>query len=202
MDAHSWALCCLVTVISSPAIAGDTRVEILLRTADVVPDLILSEMKSEVGSLMEPAGYQIEWSGAHASTKSFKGALVVVELRGSCERPSPSLPQPGVVQLGSSAVADGKVLPFSWADCTALAQFLEPSLTHKQKQQREFVFGRAMARVVAHELYHMLGHTLAHTKSGLMKARFQPSDLLDERAEFGNASMARLQTPRTLEGGP
>jgi hypothetical protein len=194
MHAHSWALCCLVTVISSPAIAGDTRVEILLRTAAAVPDLMLNEMKSEVGSLMEPAGYQIEWSGAQASTTSFKGALVVVEVRGSCQRPSSFIPQPGTVQLGSSAVADGKVLPFSWADCTALAQFLEPSLTHKQKQQREFVFGRALARVVAHELYHVLVRTLAHTTSGLTKARFEPGDLLDERAEFGNASMARLQT--------
>jgi hypothetical protein len=194
MYAHSWALCCLVTVISSPAIAGDTRVEILLRTADVVPDLILSEMKSEVGSLMEPAGYQIEWSGAHASTKSFKGALVVVELRGSCERPSSSISQRGVVQLGSSAVADGKVLPFSWADCTALAHFLEPSLTHKQKRQREFVLGRAIARVVAHELYHVLGRTLAHTTSGLTKARFEPRDLLDERAALGGFSMECLHT--------
>ena len=193
MYAHSWALCCLVTVILSPAIAADTHVEILLRASDAVPELMLTEMKSEVGSLMERAGYRIEWSGERSSTTSFKGALVVVELRGSCERPTSSLPQRGVVRLGSSAVADGKVLPFSWADCTALAQFLEPSLTHQQKQQREFVFGRAVARVVAHELYHVLGRTLVHTPSGLTKARFEPSDLLDDQAEFGEAFMARLQ---------
>jgi hypothetical protein len=47
--------------------------------------------------------------------------------------------------------------------------------------------------VIAHELYHVLGRTLAHTKSGLTKARFEPSDLLDKRAEFGNAHATHLQ---------
>ena len=208
MYAHFWALCCLVTMISSPAIAGDTHVEILLHTADSVPDPMLTEMKSELASLMEPAGYQIHWSGAHALVTPFHGDLVVIEVRGSCDLPSSSISRTRVVQLGSSAVADGKVLPFSWADCTALAQILEPFLTHQRKEKREFLFGRAMARVVAHELYHVLGRTLAHTTSGLTKARFEPRDLLAERAGFGNVSMARLQALRlpptwlALEAGP
>jgi hypothetical protein len=197
MYAHSWALCCLLTT-SFPAKAAHAHVNVLLHHADSTPDLTLSEVKLELNTLMERAGFEIEWGGAEASSAIVNGDLVVVELRGSCEPPSASISEPRVVQLGSSAVADGKVLPFSWVDCTALAQLLEPHLTPEQKDRRESVYGRAVARVLAHELYHVLGHTLAHTASGLSKARFEPSDLLDGRAEFGLLAMARLQTPGLL----
>jgi hypothetical protein len=194
MYAHFWALCCLVTVTSFPALAEEARIEVLLQNADNTPHLLLGEMKFELNALMERAGFDIQWRSTQDSATAVNGDLVVVELRGSCEPPSTSISEPLIVQLGSSAVADGKVLPFSWVDCTALAQLLEPYLTRKQKELREFVYGRAIARVIAHEFYHVLGHTLAHTKSGLTKSRFEPSDLLDERAEFGNVAVAHLQT--------
>jgi len=198
MYAHSWALCCLLTVTSFPAIAEHAHVDVILHNPEGTSDLALSEMKLELNSLMERAGFEIDWLGKEASSAIMKGDLVVVELRGSCQPPSASVSEPGVVRLGSSAVADGKVLPFSWVDCTALAQLLEPYLTREQKQRRESVYGRAVARVLAHELYHVLGHTLAHTASGLSKARFEPNDLLDERAEFELVAVARLQTPGLL----
>ena len=92
--------------------------------------------------------------------------------------------------MGSSAVADGKVLPFSWVDCTVLAQLLEPYLTRTPKERRELAYGRAMARVLAHEFYHVLGHTLSHTVSGLTRARLEPSDLLSEYAEYGQGALS------------
>jgi len=144
---------------------------------------LLDEIKSELGSLMEPSGYQLHWRGAEPTAQSFEGGLIVLEIRGSCDRKSASLRRPGVVQLGSSAVADGKVLPFSWADCGAVSLFLEPWLTHMQKQQRRVVMGKAMARVIAHEFYHVLGRTLIHTRSGLSKSRLEPNDLLREDDE-------------------
>jgi hypothetical protein len=193
MYAHSWALCCLVTVTSFPAVAAEARVEVLLQSTGGPPDLILSEMKVELNSLMERAGFAVQWRGAQASTAAVNGDLVVVELRGSCEPPSTSIPVSGILQLGSSAVADGKVLPFSRVDCTALAQFLEPYLTRKQKERRAPVYGRAIARVLAHEFYHVLERTIAHTAGGLTKARLEASDLLDDRVEFGNVATGRLQ---------
>jgi hypothetical protein len=156
-------------------------------------------MKLELNSLMERAGYAIEWRGAQASAAAVNGDLVVVELHGSCEPPAASNPGPGILQLGSSAVADGKVLPFSRVDCTALAQFLEPHLNHNQKEQREPVYGRAIARVLAHEFYHVLGRTSVHTARGLTKARMKASDLLDDRVEFGNVPTASLQARGAME---
>ena len=190
MYAHFWALCCLGTVISFPALAQGARVEVLLHDANGTPGLILAEMKSELSALMGRAGFEIEWHGAQALSMAVQGDLVVAELRGSCELPSTSIHDSNIVHIGSSAVADGKVLPFSWVDCTALARLLEPYLAHKPQERRELAYGRAIARVLAHEFYHVLGHTLVHTASGLTKARLEPGDLLDERAELGYVAMA------------
>jgi len=195
MYAHKWALCCLITVTSFPAFAADTNVEVLLQNSGVLPELMLREMKLELSSLMVPAGYEIHWRGTPASPAAIRGDLVVVELRGSCAPPSDAILQSTVVQLGSSAVADGKVLPFSWVDCTELARMLEPHLAIEDQERRDLVYGRAIARVLAHELYHVLGHTLVHTETGLTKARFELSDLLDARTTFGSVAMAHLQLP-------
>ena len=192
MYAQSWALCCLVTVVLYPAVAAGTPVEVLLRNTHSTPDSILDEMKFELDALMGRAGFELTWRDTPPSSGAVRGDLVVVELRGSCEPPATAMHAPNPVQLGSSAVADGKILPFSWVDCTMLARALEPYLTHQQKVHRELAYGRAIARVLAHELYHVLAHTLRHTKSGLTKARFDPSDLLDERAAFRAAAMVRL----------
>jgi len=189
MYAQFWALCCLVTVSSFPALAQGARVEVLLHDANGTSALILGEMRAELSALMEHAGFQIGWHGAQPSA-AVPGDLVVVDLRGSCEPPSASLHDSRIVQMGSSAVADGKVLPFAWVDCTAVVQVLESYLAHKPQEQREFAYGRAMARVLAHELYHVLGHTLAHTANGLTKARLEPADLLSEHAEWGNVTLA------------
>ena len=189
MYAQFWALCCLVTATSFPAFARGFRVEVLLHNSNGTPDLILGEMKSELSALMERAGFEIDWLAMPVSNGTVAGDLVVVEFRGSCVAPSALVRRSRIVQMGSSAVADGKVLPFSWVDCTAVAQLIEPYMTRQQRAQRELVYGRAMARVLAHEFYHVLGRTLSHTASGLTKARLEPRDLLDERAEYGKVAM-------------
>ena len=94
----------------------------------------VDEMKSELGGLMGRTGFQIDWQGAH----DFAGDLVRVEIRGSCEPPSAAIHDSRTVQTGSSAVADGKVLPFGWVDCTAIAQLLESHLAHMPKDQPGF----------------------------------------------------------------
>lgn len=191
MYAQFWALCCLVTVTSFPAFAQGTRVRVLLHNPNGTPDVIVGEMKTELNTLMDRAGFQVQWSDTQPSNAAFIGDLVVVELRGSCAVPTTLIRRSRIVQMGSSAVADGKVLPFSWVNCTAVAQLIEPYMSRQQAAQRDFVYGRAMARVLAHEFYHVLGRTLAHTATGLTKARLEPGDLLSEQAEYGKVAVYR-----------
>jgi hypothetical protein len=194
MSAHIWALCCLA-ITTSPAVFAGPQLQVHLRNAEHIPDATLVAIKLELASLMQSAGVNAELQNGFQTASENRGDLVIVELRGSCAPSKPLRTKPNIARLGSSAVADGKVLPLSWVDCSVLTRMLEPHLTPSLKTQRDFVYGRAIARVIAHELYHVLGRTTAHTASGLAKAQFDYVDLLAARAEFGDAAIARLQNP-------
>jgi hypothetical protein len=60
--------------------------------------------------------------------------------------------------------------------------------------RRDFLYGRAMARVVAHELYHVLLKTADHAHAGIARSCFTAEDLLTEHFEFEGATLAKLRT--------
>jgi len=177
-------------------------IHIHLNNIGGAPDSALSQMKPQLAGLMRTAGIEVEWHDLNAPAAALNGDLVVVEVRGSCAVPAHRQPDRGMVQLGSSAVADGRVLPFSWIDCDSLAGLLEPSLAGARKQQREQVYGRSMARVLAHELYHMLANTLTHTFEGLTKESLDTSDLLREQIDFDTPALTTLRLSRRPGSAP
>ena len=198
MFACLFALSALLSDSCMPA--GPSRstepIHIYLNNTGGAPDSVLGQMKLQLGGLMRQAGLEVEWHDLHAPAAMSNGDLVVVEVRGSCAVPAHSHRDRGEVQLGSSAVADGRVLPFSWIDCDKLAQVLEPCLEGAEKPQREQLYGRSMARVLAHELYHVLANTLTHTREGLTKGHFDANDLLREQAEFSTLALTNLRLSR------
>jgi hypothetical protein len=159
----------------------------------------IQEMQREVKTLMQTAGYRIEWRDSASSKRDVSDASVfVLQLRGVCqapERPSAVEPLGKSVSLASSAVVDGEVLPFSWLECETLARLLAPSLAKEPGAKREYLYGRAMGRLVAHELLHVLTNTRGHDDSGVGKLSFSAKDVLSERFEFEHPSIARLAGP-------
>jgi hypothetical protein len=151
------------------------------------PQRSLDYMKLELGRLMRTAGYRVEWSDSYPSTEA---ALIVVKLRGTCEIGEGRLVKPG--PLASTSTVDGRVLPFSSVDCDSLTQLLAAQLASQPRARRDFLYGRAMARVLAHELYHVLLDTPRHSRDGVARAAFNTSDLLDEHFEFEQTTLARL----------
>lgn len=83
--------------------------------------------------------------------------------------------------LASTAVEDGKVLPFSWINCGIITETLARSLGSVDSKRRDFLYGRAMGRVLTHELYHLLANETEHMHSGVAKSSFSARDLLGER---------------------
>ena len=116
---------------------------------------------------------------------------VVVELRGQCGVPWHT-DRPQVVQraapLASTAVADGYVLPFSWVDCAALNRLVGPVIGDEPDALRDYVYGRALGRLLAHELYHVLMQTTSHAQAGIAKAQFTAAELLGESFRFEGAT--------------
>ena len=165
------------------------------------PD-VLRALNRELGALMLPAGFQVVWRGA-GEPLSAAGAehLVIVELRGVCMARFSSLastPLSSPLPLASSSVADGKVLPFSWLDCTALNRFLAPVVSSQSPAEQDDLYGRSMARLLAHEFYHILAQTDDHAAAGIAKARFSTADLLADHFDFETSALERLRQPGTV----
>ena len=142
---------------------------------------------------MRTAGYRVEWGG-----ESNSDFLVVVELNGNCSpacgirRPRDARPNRPAA-LASTNVTDGRVLPFASVNCAALTRSLSTVLSQDAAAQRDFYYGRALARVIAHELYHILMRTTDHSRNGVSRSCFSTADLVSERFVFEDAVLAQLR---------
>ena len=189
MFARLLAASCLLTTWLC---AGDARLVVSLSAGAGQPGAPVEHMKREVDAIMRRAGFQVEWTmrGADRPDAPF---LVVVALDGVCA-PTVAGDEPGAgVSLATTSIVDGRVLPFSTVGCAALGRTLGPALAGQPGAIRDFLFGRAMARVVAHELYHVLAGTTEHTHSGIARSCYKTSDLLAESFDFEPAVLARLR---------
>jgi hypothetical protein len=209
MSARLLALICLLSVSpclirsESAAPAGDMVVYFSADSAS--SPAVLSEMKRELRALMQPGGFRIEWRDLRSGKRDAAASHVaVVEFKGVCGAP-PGDASPGPVgnlpPLASTSVVEGHVLPFSSVDCTALSRFVGSSLGRESEAKRSRMYGRAVARLVAHEIYHIVTRTQEHTQAGIAKPRFTLGDLLSEHFEFEEAALARLRRPSGPSGG-
>jgi hypothetical protein len=153
------------------------------------------ELKQEVSALMQPAALQVDWRDPAVDRDGLENDYsALIHLRGSCRPPEPSTSfehaAKGGFTLASSAVADGVILPFGDIDCAALNSFLGPSLWKQPGPVREFVYARAIARLMAHELYHVIEQTQAHARSGVAEPAFTVAELLSDRFEFTEGTLS------------
>ena len=204
------AMCCLLPLsigfgrsesVAPPAI----DVLVYLKSEGTTSSAVVANMMRELGELMQTAGFHIEWGDwKNPGVSPDNADLAVVVLRGVCSASSlQSSEQTKNTQvLASTAVANDQVLPFSWIDCTSLGQFLGPAMTHKSAERRNYVYGRAMARLMGHELYHILAHTAEHTQGGVAKERFTTEDLLGEHFSYEHEALFRLHSAQSADPVP
>jgi hypothetical protein len=156
------------------------------------PAAPIDHMKRELSTLMRSAGYRVEWGGESRSPY-----LAVVELTGTCALsagyPGRDLPPSAATALASTNVTDGQVLPFAAVNCAVLTRSLSHALARDVAAQRDYYYGRALARVIAHELYHILMRTMDHSRNGVSRSCFTTADLVAERFEFEGAVLAQMR---------
>lgn len=162
----------------------------------------LENMKRELSGIMQAAGYRVIYG--NPSTPDKDGdvpALVVLELRGSCGMPAGNQRVERSVASGASlaetAISGGVVLPFSSINCANLTRLIGPVLVDEAGAQRDYLYGRAMARVAAHEIYHVMMGSRDHGHEGVAKPSFSVADLLDERFDFDHVALAHLRQKAT-----
>ncbi len=209
MYARLLATLCLLPVSTffaqaDSAVPTGAMLEVYVKGQEASTPDVLRAMNRELEALLLPAGFRVIWRGA-GDPPSTSGAehLVMVELRGVCMAQfsrMASTPLSSPLPLASSSVADGRVLPFSWLDCTALNRFLAPVVSSPSRAQQDDLYGRSMARLLAHEFYHILAQTDDHATGGIAKARFSTADLLADHFDFEASALERLRPPATVAG--
>lgn len=175
--------------LALPICAADTLTVFVKGTSEA-----LGPMRAEVARLMEPTGLNIEWKDLSDRKAGEDFArLVNVELRGQCIATLGTSVNGDVRSLASTAVVDGRVLPFSAIECDRLRKVLSPTLMSAKRELWVDILGRAMGRVFAHELFHMLAQTKTHHSAGVSKSCFSVADLISDRFSFDALTVAQLR---------
>jgi len=157
------------------------------------PGLVLNSLRQELTSIMSNAGWQVEWRSLakHPEAEAF-AQLAVVTFRGSCDVSTVVAERVETGALGWTHVMDGQVLPYSEINCELIRAFLSRSMLEMWPQDRDFIFGRAVARVLAHELYHVFTRTRHHGSSGVAEASFTVRELIADDFAFSDDDQRAL----------
>jgi hypothetical protein len=156
-------------------------------------------LQTELQRLLTPAGLDVVWKHATGRRAGEDFDFVaVVSFEGGCSSVSLATAVPAaaaVASLADTSVAGGRVLPFFNVDCGRLATLLRAELEPLHLRSRQALFGRALARVMAHEIYHIVGQTAGHQDRGVAKATFSIRDLTSPRFEFDLWSLTAMKPP-------
>jgi|GEM_PF-652292 len=157
------------------------------------PDTV-AHMKEELARILAPTGMELAWrSLADNHGSENYPEVVVMRFRGACEISTPIIYNElgfesgiaaGPRELAETQRSNGKMLPFGDVECDQLRRYLSSTVAAERPANRNGIFGRAMARVVAHEIYHMLTGSAAHAKQGIARAAHSRQDLTARKFDF------------------
>ena len=200
------AACFPCLLLVTPASAGhqlqpEASVGVYVSFEQAPREILPAALREEVRSILAPLGFHIEWRDMAAAGAEAWADLAVVTFQGHCDFDGTAFPAfvPGA--LGWTRVTDGHIQPFAEIDCDRIGSLVQNRLRALPFEDRERLFERAVARVVAHELYHVFVRTLVHGETGAGKAEFTASDLLSDRFPFRaeQARALRQSSARDLE---
>ena len=136
------------------------------------------EMKTEVASILRPAGISVIWSRLKEHRPpEVVGEIVVARFKGSCGIAQQAPYSAEVRVLGWTYVTDGKVLPFVWVECDHVRTLIGSYIDGRRRRGGARL-GRALGRVLAHEIFHVLSGWVKHRSWGLAKSFFTADDLV------------------------
>ncbi len=158
------------------------------------PAAVVDAMHAELGLILAPSGIRFEWRSLdNVSGSDVSSELAVLTFKGKCDVEGLTSRTVSDGALGWTHITDGVILPFADIDCDRIRLFLQRELLFVPMAEREAVFGRALARVVAHELYHIFLRTAEHGSAGICKAAFSVQDLLADDFLIRMQDMAELK---------
>ena len=157
-------------------------------------DSVLKATQDELAQVMSPAGLHFVWYPLSDAGERASARLAVIRFKGECDSRRLYPQQERLGPFGSTHVSGGKILPFIEINCESLRAFVQRDLLRVPQDKREAIFGRAVARVLAHELYHLLANTQSHARSGIAQAYYSVAELLAQSLHFGRKECEALRS--------
>jgi hypothetical protein len=149
-------------------------------------------IQNELDRLLLPAGIDVRWQPPRDKESellvvgSFLGHCSVEDISAAFATRSSTKRTLAEVRVSAS----GRILPFVTVDCPRLIRTLAPVLESLSIPLRNVIFGRALARILAHEIFHVVAQTANHSDSGVAKASLSREELMAERFDFDSVSLA------------
>jgi hypothetical protein len=167
-----------LALLARALMAAASPVGVYLDFDENPSNVAVEAMRKEASSVLNRVGIKIEWRlvSENQGNEPFE-RLVVIKLTGGCASRGFLQATHEILVLGTTAVVDGRVLPYSQVRCDAVRRLLPDIEFASDRQHGDRALGRVLGRVLAHEVYHGVLGTPHHTASGLAKG-FQTTDEL------------------------
>jgi hypothetical protein len=148
----------------------------------------VDSMRKEAALDLDRVGIPIAWRmvSENQGNEPFE-RLVVVKFTGQCSCGGFLHATREILVLGTTAVVDGRVLPYSQVRCDAVRRLLPDIEYASDRRMGNAALGRVLGRVLAHELYHAVLGTPHHGVSGLAKALQTTDELKSDEFRFDAA---------------
>jgi hypothetical protein len=174
--------------------ASGAHLTIVFRFDGPYSEQSVREMKGELGTILNGSGIRVDWRNRNQvkPSETFPN-LVVVKFRGKCRMdPVPYLfDERG--PLGLTYGTGGTVLPFSEIECDKVRESLETVIRSGDAGRSDTLFGRALARVLAHELYHALTGLHAHAQTGVSQQSLSGTQLISGKLRLSPGELERMR---------
>lgn len=176
---RSFAALAIGVVFALQPVSAAESVTIVLSAQQNASRLSIAVLKQELAAIPD-LNLNLTWLRSEDLTTGIElDQPVQVRLMGRCNLAG--APEEGSRQPGPYAwahVSDGRVLPFIEVNCDRIRNALFSTMWGEDFQHRDFLLGRALARIIAHELRHALRREVHHSEEGLAQPRLTAASLI------------------------
>lgn len=148
-------------------------------------------LKTELRSMLDTEQVRFNFINPdQAKPPAYFQSLVSVRLTGICNIEGNAIPDKGPLAFAHSS--DGRILPFVEVQCDRIRRHVRSAFWGPDCERAVFLYGRALARVVAHELYHVLTGRKEHTSNGLTRPALTGEELISDEYQLEHTAVSLM----------
>jgi hypothetical protein len=192
------ALCCVASffTLASGAPVPSQKLTIVLDFNGPHSARSIEEMKTELGTILDGSGLELDWRSPQEAARVNVDNLVVVRFNGTCILEPVSYLYDERGPLAFTHTSAGEMLPFSEVACDTVTASVRSAMSGGDYKKADLLLGRALGRVVAHELVHMLTRSALHSRLGIEKTALSGGELIADHLRLSEQDLLKLQQDR------